>query len=361
MKISLNKSLKAEPGKVAKPLSIKILPTGDTSKKSTAEVMPEVGAEVRYSVSQVHQGERRFYTFSIYSDILAKCCFATNRDEDPVQGFQRVLDEKRAKEIAHYIDHELGTIPNSIVLSAQPDAKFQLVGGGKTGSFLFTPHSFLIIDGQHRVYGYALAKTRLRVPVVVYENLTREEEARLFIDINTKQKPVPKELLLAIKSLAKTESDVEGLLAEIFDLFDKDQKSALLGLTASTKKMAGKISRVTFNAGLKPHLHLLNDRSTGEIYMIWNAYFHSIIAALREKKAEKFIVNKTVFRAFCEIFPDCAGRLKDRFGKKYTIDNFAMVIEPIFGLKATAFTQPKANHSDLASDFRQQFKSSLSL
>ncbi|AIY39485.1 DndB-like protein [Collimonas arenae] len=330
--------------------------------KSNSEKIPAAGDEVRYSVSQMRQGEHRFYTFSIFSDVLAKCCFATNRDEDPINGFQRVLDNKRAKDIANYIDFEMGTIPNSIVLSAQTESKFKLVGQGKTASFIFDPHAFLIIDGQHRVYGYALAKTRLRVPVVVYENLTREQETRLFIDINTKQRPVPKELLLSIKSLAKTENDIEGLLGEIFDLFDQDQKSALIGLTSATKKVAAKISRVTFNAGLKPHLQIFSDRSADQIYLIWNSYFHAVLLGLREKKSEKSITNKTVFRAFCDVFLDCAERVKLRFSKKYTVDNFEAVSQPIFAnIKQSTFTNPRMNQADLAEHFRQQLKSNFSL
>lgn len=332
-----------------------------TSQRNATEIIPEIGKEIRASVSQIRQGEHRFYTFSIFSDILAKCCFATNKDEDPINGFQRVLDAKRAKDIANYIDHELGTIPNSIVLSAQAEANFKLVGQGKTASFLFDPHSFLIIDGQHRVFGYAIAKTRLRVPVVVYENLTRAQEARLFIDINTKQRPVPKELLLAIKSLAKTEDDVDSLLSEIFDLFDKDQRSSLLGFTSSTKKATGKISRVTFNAGLKPHLHMFSDRTASQVYDIWNVYFHAILNGLRSRKSEKSISNKTVFRAFCDIFPDCAERVKLRF-KAYSVDNFEVVSKPIFAsIKQTTLTNPKMNQSALADDFRTQLKSNFSL
>ena len=340
---------------------VRVKKNGDTLPSIQTEIVSNVGDEIRVSVSQVRQGEHRFYTFSIFSDILAKCCFATNRDEDPISGFQRVLDAKRAKEIANYIDFELGTIPNSIVLSAQTEANFKLVGQGKTASFRFDPHAFLIIDGQHRVFGYAMAKTRLRVPVVVYENLAREQEARLFIDINTKQRPVPKELLLAIKSLAKTENDVDSLLSEIFDLFDNDQHSALLGLTSGTKKTAGKISRVTFNAGLKPHLHIFSDRSANQIYDIWNAYFRAMLNGLRERKSEKAIANKTVFRAFCDIFPDCAERVKLRF-KIYTVDNFQEVSKPIFAsIKQTTLANPKMNQAALSDDFRSQLKSSFSL
>lgn len=77
-------------------------------------------SRLRYSVSLVRQGNHAFYTLTMPSDVLARTCSVTTRKEDPKRGFQRELDEKRAREIAHYIDEGVGTIPNSIVLSAQP-------------------------------------------------------------------------------------------------------------------------------------------------------------------------------------------------------------------------------------------------
>lgn len=76
------------------------------------------------SVSLVRQGEHRFYSFTMLSDVLADTCFVVNREEDPNDGFQRELDKKRALEIANYIDSGLGTIPSSIVLSAQDACDF---------------------------------------------------------------------------------------------------------------------------------------------------------------------------------------------------------------------------------------------
>ncbi len=150
--------------------------------------------ELAYAVSLVTQGSWRFYTLTMPSDVLAKCCYVSNRFEDPNEGFQRRLDTKRAKEIANYIDSGLGTIPNAVILSAQSEASFKVTGRGKTVRFELGSHAFLVLDGQHRVYGYSLAKTSLRVPVVIYNGLTREQEVKLFIDINTKQRPVSNEL-----------------------------------------------------------------------------------------------------------------------------------------------------------------------
>jgi DGQHR domain-containing protein len=182
------------------------------------------------------------------SDVLARTCSVTTRKEDPKRGFQRELDEKRAREIAQYIDEGLGTIPNSIVLSAQPAAELKVIGGGKTLEFVDRPAAFLILDGQHRVFGFSKAKTLLRVPVVIYNGLSRRDESRLFIDINTKQRPVPAQLLLDIKRLAEIEDTSEATLREIFDRFDSGLGSSLKGLTVPFETQKNKITRVTFNS-----------------------------------------------------------------------------------------------------------------
>lgn len=157
---------------------------------------------LRYSSSTITQNKYRFVTLTMPSSVLARTCFVISRDEDPILGFQRLLDKSRAQQIADYIDAGLGTIPTSIVLSAQENARFRVLGRGKTVEFYDVPKAFLILDGQHRVYGFSLAKSELRVPVVIYNGLSRRDELRLFIDINTKQKPVPNELLLDIRKLA---------------------------------------------------------------------------------------------------------------------------------------------------------------
>ena len=60
--------------------------------------------QLRYSVSLVKQGKHQFYTLTMPSEVLAATCTVTTRKEDPRQGFQRELDEKRALDIARYID-----------------------------------------------------------------------------------------------------------------------------------------------------------------------------------------------------------------------------------------------------------------
>lgn len=284
------------------------------------------------SVSLVRQGEHRFYSLTLPSELLAETSFVIARDEDPIKGFQRELDEKRAREIAAYIDSGLGTIPSAIILSAQPDAELEYDSSRKSLSFKPIRKAFLIIDGQHRVYGFMLAEKAFRVPVIIYTGLSRRDETRLFIDINSKQKGVRAELLLDIKKLADYERNEEALLREIFDTFMQEPSSALYGKLSPASKAQGKISRSIFNTALKPLVRVFGEKSQDELYTILNAYFVALLeGVLRRHQQVDLLVTAMFFRAACAFFLIVAPKVKDRFGAIYTVDNFHYFLEQVGG------------------------------
>jgi len=284
------------------------------------------GGLLSYTASLITQGKHRFYSLTIPSDVLARTCFVVDRDEDPIAGFQRLLDKGRAQQIADYIDAGFGTIPTSVVLSAQSISEFIYDSKKRTVRFRDNPKSFLVLDGQHRIYGFHLAKSELRVPVVVYNALTRVDESRLFIDINTKQKPVPNELLLDIRKLAEYRNDLENRLGDIFDLFATEPSSPLLGLMSPSKRKNAHISRVTFNAAVKPILSLFGEASSSEIYRVMEAYLTAFIGQITERKLDVDLTQPIVFRAILSIFQEITQRVKDRFGTRYSADDFAEIV-----------------------------------
>ncbi len=319
-------------------------------------------ARLRFSVSAVRQGKHTFYTLTMPSEVLSRTCTVTTRKEDPKAGFQRTLDEARAQEIARYIDEGWGTIPNSIVLSAQSAANLVIVGRGKTLEFTDTPGAFLILDGQHRVFGFSKAKTSLRVPAVIYNGLSRTEETRLFIDINTKQRPVPSQLLLDIKKLAAIEDDVEALLREIFDQFDASFSSSLAGQMSSAESKKNKITRVTFNQAIKPLLELFSGRSSEEIYRILNSYFSAISAEISKKTSSPLLAKPVIFRAFAGMFRDCAQRVADKYNGEYTPKNFQSIISPVFiKLPMKRLEEPGNSWTSLRDYLDGRLKSKLTL
>lgn len=286
--------------------------------------------ELSYTFSLITQNAYKFFSLTVPSDVLGDTCFVTTRYEDPQEGFQRRLDERRAKDIADYIDSGFGTIPSAVVLSAQPEAELKVKPGGRALQFKRHPKAFLVIDGQHRVWGYKLAKSHLRVPVIIYQGLSRKEETRLFIDINTKQRPVPNELLLDIKHLADLETDFESLLRELFDNFHSNPQSVLAGLLSAHDKTKGKLSRTTFNAAFANINDLLMGRELTDLFPIFNSYLWAFQHGLAEHKAEDYFLSPNVFKAIVAFFPDVASKVKDRFDGSYTTDNFVEVLRPVF-------------------------------
>ena len=252
------------------------------------------------SVTLITQGEQKFYSGTMEIDLIALTCSTNPREEDPMEGFQRSLDEGRASAIANYIRGG-GTIPSSIILSAQPDANLVYNSKNKTISFNEEQAAFLILDGQHRVFGFRKLLNegmKYRVPVIIYNNLTPTQEARIFIDINTLQRPVPKELLLDIKRLADRESDDERVLDELFTSFENNPDSYLLNKLSRFDKQKGKLSKVTFYDAMKPIMKEFNISDTDRLYRIINSFLMAADDVAQENQFDlKIAITKaTLFK-----------------------------------------------------------------
>ena len=315
---------------------------------------------IRFSASLIQQGKKQFYSVTMPTDVLAAHCFVTTRHEDVEHGFQRVLVKKRAEDIARYIDSGEGTIPGSIILSAQEDAALTVLQG-KTIEFSAVQRAFLVLDGQHRVYGFRMAETALRVPVVVYSGLTPVEEARLFIDINTKQRQVPNELLLDIKRLAEREDERDALLRQTFDLFSSDRSSVLLGLMSPSSRQRNKISRVTFNLAVKPALAVFNLPSPLSVFQITNAYLAAFKDVLDKAKIDATITSPTTFRAIFDVFPEVARISAAQHGKEFSKQKFLAIINPISGITRGRFEKASSSVRNLSDLFSSLIKKDFSI
>ncbi|MCC3246596.1 DGQHR domain-containing protein [Methylocystis sp. WRRC1] len=305
--------------------------SGDDSNFSSAETSHSFdGKFVTDKALVVEQGKHRFYSLVLPSDLLGETCMVEPRNENPIDGFQRLLDERRAKSIARYIDAGFGTVPGAVVLSAQSRAHLRYDRATGALTFRKDPRSFLIIDGQHRVYGFKLAKNAVSVPVVIYNRLTRAQECRLFMDINTKQRPVPNELLLDIRRLSEVETEAEALMHNVFDLFHTREDSALAGYLSPAERRKGRISRVTFNAALRSIRSAFVGAPAEEVYAVLNAYMRACRHGLGLHGVDENIANPVLFKTLMLLFVNVAERVADRHGGNYTVRNFEDVLIPFF-------------------------------
>lgn len=198
--------------------------------------------------------------------------------------------------------------------------------------------------------------------MVIYNELSRRDESRLFIDINSKQRGVPNELLLDIKRLAEYENDEENILREVFDLFNTDPESAFFNKFSPAARAKNKITRVTFNNSMKPLLNIFRDKDSEEIYSVLNCYFLAFKVGLQEVDCEDTMHGSIVFRAISNFFPIAASKLKDRYGADYSVDNFYASMEGLFSrIKPSKFNNPGSSYKALSEYLEKNIKSEFSL
>ena len=147
----------------------------------------------------------RSSTFSSSApDELLKIAYVghkASRDIENLETYQRMLQPRRLKKIAEYINGG-GKFPTNIVVNLKTGKKGKLLFDvidkydEEVLGVLHLPPVYAsawIIDGQHRLYGYAYARRKKGfnqdstvLSVLAYEKLPVDKEMNLFIDINSK-------------------------------------------------------------------------------------------------------------------------------------------------------------------------------
>lgn len=294
----------------------------------------------------VSQNNHRFFFSTIPVSDLFDWCFVSSRDEDPESGFQRSLNQSRADDIAKYLAKSKGSIPTNIVLSAQDVAGLTYDSRAKTVSFSRKKKAFLVLDGQHRLWGYQMCLQNFdidyRVPVAIYEKLSRSQEAKLFVDINTTQRGVPVALLLDIQNLAQIEDSVNSQLRLIFDKLASDPRSPLVGKLSKSKSVNGKISRVTFNRSVEHVLKssIVDSLKNDDVYQLVRNYIGAFEAELREKK--KFLLKSVYFESIFQIFEDVIRSALATYGDAKQ-GSIQLAIKPVISLEVDGVALKKTS------------------
>ena len=199
------------------------------------------------------------YAFLIRPEELLKIAYVghkSSRDIEHLRTYQRMLQPKRLTQIAEYINAG-GKFPTNIVVNLKTPRGRPLdfeprekVGTESLGILHLPPRygSAWIIDGQHRLYGYAYAKAAngfnrdtSTIPVLAYENLPADKEMNLFIDINSKQVKVTTSLLVELYADLHWDSEdpkqaFQALLSRLASRLNFDTTSPLSDRVVVTGK-----------------------------------------------------------------------------------------------------------------------------
>jgi len=271
-----------------------------------------------------------FYLTVMSARKLFSIAKVSRAEEDPEMGFQRTLGKQRAINIKKYLD-DGNVIPGSIILSAQEKSDLNYSNKDKTLTFNDISNSFLVIDGQHRLYGANMSDIDVQLPLCIFNKLDTEQEVQYFLDVNGYQKGVPKTLRIELLKFIAEPASKDAIRKALFDSLDQDIESPLCGKMARTKSLPNKISHVPFKNALDPILELspLNNINQEQRVKLIINYLTSIEnILLRVFGNSHKISNTAFFLAIMGAFIDACNLTMTRHGN-YKVDSFEEVLQPL--------------------------------
>lgn len=276
------------------------------------------------------RGGAKFYLTSMTPDVLFKTAKVSRVNEDVKAGFQRTLDETRAKRISKYLS-ENKIIPGAIILSCQYPEKLDYDKEKGTITFPTQEGLFLVIDGQHRMYGSFLAKESiedLKIPICILSGLSRSEEIQYFIDINSNQKGVPKTLRIELTKYLVEEDSLDGTRLKLFEDLNSDENSPFYGRLSSSQKGRGYITHVPFEISFNRLLQIspLKDLDYDKKYQLINNYTLGVLKNLKEIGGEQRLYQATFFQAIFRVFEKSCS-LAITYNGNYKVEAFESIFE----------------------------------
>lgn len=264
-----------------------------------------------FKVLRIKQPIGEFYIASLSSDFIQQVSFTRTAqfEDEGLSGSQRRLRDERTSEIGEYIKTVNAAFPNSIILNANyyendslevdEEKRWQVSklekpsdnSGGEKEYFddvfvMTVPDETLkicsLIDGQHRINGFAESGRSMYLPCAIFLDLPPSMQAYVFATINFNQQKVDKSLAYQLFGYQLDDADNSRWSPDI---------------------LAVKLSRKFNSKGpFKGRIKLLkdveyNDEGRKENESGWSissaAFIEGVVSLISgNAKSDKYIVNK---------------------------------------------------------------------
>ncbi len=248
------------------------------------------GLAIRVPAVRTRMGPQTCLTFPISPEYLLKIAYVSHRSKgkaSDVHTYQRMLKKGRLKKIKEYIS-DRGVFPTNIVINIDKKyLKFEKVhqdttrestdASGVLGWLTIRPayKSAWIIDGQHRLFAYSgheYARTG-HLSVLAFEGISPSAQAKLFVDINAKQKSVKPSLLQELFAELHWDAEapsvrVQAIISKAVQSLDVERDSPFLGRiqTADAAKDATRcISLASMFRALERHSFFIEREDHNEV------------------------------------------------------------------------------------------------
>lgn len=265
----------------------------------------------------VRQGSLRLYATSLKVSDLKHPNFYTIKKLDPEgagPGFQRLLNEGRAKKLADYlVDGQAerdAFLPTSILLATNKDIPFD----SSTNTITFEVDEigpFNVVDGQHRIAGLVLAADKnpkllqFEIPVNIAVGLDEISQMCHFLIVNTTQRSVDNAIQQQIivrltkmiglekmptiprwiRKQVETGEDARALL--VVNFLNTDSGSVWLGKIrmANEERGGATINQKSFIDSIKKHVFAASNPLSNPVWdvsrpMILSNYWKAVVELL---------------------------------------------------------------------------------
>lgn len=207
------------------------------------------GLEIKVPAVKTKMGRYNCYTFPISPEYLLKISYVSHRSKgkaSDIHTYQRMIGKSRLKAIRQYITDQ-GIFPTNIVVNLdkkcidfqrikQENSTEEMEASGTSGWLHLRPafKSAWIIDGQHRLFAYS-GHPRARsghLAVLAFEGIPPSAQARLFVDINAKQKSVKSSLLQELYAELNWDAEspvtrAQAIVSKAVQVLDSEKDSPL--------------------------------------------------------------------------------------------------------------------------------------
>jgi DGQHR domain-containing protein len=177
------------------------------------------------------------------------------RQKDPMKGFQRIVKEDRARQIARTILDRDRAFPNAITLATDV-REFKLTEG-----HIILPDrtKFLVVDGQHRLWAQKFSQKDGHYACIIHLGKSEKEMAELFLEINENQRRVPSSLRWDLVRLVRPAGEEATIMASelVLALVDREESPFHISID-----LTGEQKELTIKQGsLAPEIKTLVGRT----------------------------------------------------------------------------------------------------
>jgi len=234
--------------------------------------------EVRIPALKAKMGGHEYYTFIITPEHLLKISYVHQRAGtcsflELSDSYQRIIQKSRIRRIEQFIK-DGGFFPGSIIVNfTRPLVKEEVLGEkrrltgvrqyGRPVVITLPPYygCAWVVDGQHRLYGYADTNQKLSetVSVVAFIQESPAIQAKMFVDINRNQKAIQADLLwdlyedLYSESLEDREKELWTISKIAKQLNKKDPSPFKSHIAIPKEQNNGNITLTTVCSSIKQH------------------------------------------------------------------------------------------------------------